>query len=238
MLTHISRCEDWINSSNYRGGAKLIVISSASSKTAFCLAYRIQKRIARKEIPADVKIIGLTSKGNLKFTQALGLYHDVMVYGDLDASTFPSGQKGIYVDVSGNDKLNQQMLSDYGTTFVAAINLGMTSLSPSTEVVSAWSTNTSLDAAPKAGPLAMEQFFMVEWLAIRRHQLSIAQITSMQLEAWQDLMRDCQGWVEIQRVNGGDAVQKLYDGAVKGGLGPNKGYIWSLWEGAEAKTRL
>lgn len=215
------------------------MISSASSKTAFCLAYRIQRRIASNGIPADVKIVGLTSKGNLKFTKGLGLYHDVITYDDLTASTFPSGQKGIYVDVAGNEKLNQQMLSNYGTTFVAAIQLGMTSLSPSSDAGDSWTTNTSLDG-PKnsSGPLALEQFFMPEWLAIRGRQLSIEQITSMQLEAWNELMRDCKGWVEIERIDGGDAVQKVYDGAVKSGLGPNKGYILSLWDDAEAKSKM
>ncbi|KAF8905221.1 hypothetical protein CPB84DRAFT_1845030 [Gymnopilus junonius] len=37
-------CEDWLNSSNYHGGAHTILISSASSKTAFCLVYIIAKQ--------------------------------------------------------------------------------------------------------------------------------------------------------------------------------------------------
>jgi hypothetical protein len=35
-------CEDWLFSSHYRG-TKGVIISSASSKTAFCLAYLIGK---------------------------------------------------------------------------------------------------------------------------------------------------------------------------------------------------
>jgi hypothetical protein len=38
-------CEDWLHSSNYRGGVSGVVISSASAKTAFCLAYLIGKRV-------------------------------------------------------------------------------------------------------------------------------------------------------------------------------------------------
>jgi hypothetical protein len=221
-----------LNSTGYREGADLILISSASSKTAFCLAYCVQKRIARKGIPSSTKIVGLTSEGNIKFTQGLGLYHEVLTYDQLNPSSIPSGQKGIFIDLTGNPKLQVQILSDFKSTFVAAVNLGVTTLTPDadTEPLNDWSKGTAFgDAKPSTGPVRMEPFFMPEWLACRRQQFSISEITSVQMEAWSNLMRDCKDWVKIERVFGGEAVQAVYNGAVKGGLGPETGYILSLW---------
>jgi Protein of unknown function (DUF2855) len=207
----------------------MIVISSASSKTAFTLAYCIQKRIARKEVPSRTKVIGLTSQGNLSFTQGLGLYHEVVVYDDLDASSFRNGRRGIYVDIAGDEKLNKTIIADHGSKFVAGIRLGMTNLTPGSQPENGWSTNTF---APKesTGVLTWERFFMPEWFVIRRRQLSVAEITKMQQEAWSELIRDCKSWVAIERVCGGEAVKKAYDAAVRQGLKTEKGCIWSMWE--------
>src|SRR5882762_5192718 len=71
-------CEDWMFSSKYRG-ANQILISSASSKTAFCLAYLIKKRIAKGDL-SNATLTGITSKRNLGFTKGLHLYDEVLEY--------------------------------------------------------------------------------------------------------------------------------------------------------------
>jgi hypothetical protein len=70
---------------------------------------------------------------------------------------------------------------------------------------------------------------MPEWLAVRRHQLSIAQITSLQRQAWRELITDCRNWVKMDHIFGGEGVKAAYEGVAKGGPGPDKGLIWSLW---------
>ena len=141
-------CEDWIHSSNYRSGVSHILISSSSSKTAFCLAYLIRKRIRRGEINnRNTKIIGLTSKGNVDFTKRLELYHEVLDYDSFtSAHCFSQGgqdhDRWIYVDVAGNPKLNERIhahfASPYGNTtgskLAANIVLGLTNLQPSTAI--------------------------------------------------------------------------------------------------------
>ena len=69
-------------------GAKQLVVSSASSKTAygtaFCLAH-----------PGDaegaVSVIGLTSPGNLDFTRGLGCYSEVVSYDVVDGVVVGEG---------------------------------------------------------------------------------------------------------------------------------------------------
>jgi hypothetical protein len=209
------------------------LLSSASSKTAFCLAYLIGKRTARGET-AGVKVIGLTSKRNLAFTKDLGLYHDVLDYDSFtDAPCLNlSVETWIYVDVAGNDLLNQRVFAHFGSTerLVASITLGLTNLSPSSPVASStnWSTNTFADTSPP--PTSLEQFFMVEWLNVRKRQIPPTEMFALQNEAWRALMKDCMNWVKVEQVYGGDAVKKAYERVANGNLGPDEGYVWSLWD--------
>ncbi|KAF8155594.1 hypothetical protein B0H34DRAFT_502730 [Crassisporium funariophilum] len=250
-------CEDWIHSSNYRGGVSTILISSASSKTAFCLAYLIRKRIRHGEISRNTKIIGLTSKRNVGFTKRLGLYHEVLEYDSfVSAAAFQGSQNSrwLYVDVAGNDDLNKRInayfASPYTAKLAAIISLGLTNLSPSSTEVSsmAWSTNTfTTSESPTTNSSKsqstnsfwpqVEHFFMPEWLNVRRHQLPVTEIFSRQNQAWKELMVDCTGWVELERMYGAAIVKSAYLRLAKEGLGPDKGLIWSMWD-EEAKPLL
>jgi Protein of unknown function (DUF2855) len=180
-----------------------------------------------------MKILGLTSKGNLAFTKRLGLYDEVFVYEDVETLK-TVGEKWIYMDVAGNEKLNKRVLKHFGQsgTLVANIALGMTNLSPSSSSSSIgnWSTNTFKNAPSIVASASPEEFFMVEWLNVRKHQLSPTEIFSMQNNAWAELMKDCVEWVELDRVYGADAVKGAYERIIGGGLGPDKGFIWSLWD--------
>lgn len=221
-------CEDWLHSSAYRGNSSRILISSASAKTAFCLAYLVKKR----RVPG-LKVVGLTSIGNLGFTKRLELYDEVLVYDDVGMMKV-AGEKWIYIDVAGNEKLNKKLIERFGQngSLVANIALGMTNLSPSSSSSSIgnWSTNTFQTAHSTVSSSAPEEFFMVEWLNVRKHQLSPTEIFSMQNTAWAELMKDCTEWVKLERVYGPDAVKGAYEMIIGGGLGPDKGFIWSLWD--------
>ena len=249
-------CEDWIHSSNYRSEVSHILISSASSKTAFCLAYLIGKRIRRGEINKDTKIIGLTSKGNVDFTNRLELYHEVLDYDSFtSAHCFQGGQdsssRWLYVDVAGNAKLNKRIhahfASPYTGKLAANIALGLTNLQPSTANTAPKNLGTnpfnnsmsSKDALNDTSTWPREEFFfMPEWLDIRRHQIPILEIFRRQNQAWKELMEDCTGWVELKRVYGAAGVEKAYRKVIsREGLGPDKGLIWSLWDEGDTTTK-
>lgn len=227
--------EDWLWSSSYRGGASTILISSASSKTAFCLAYLIGKR------NTGTRVLGITSSKNLAFTQGLGLYDDVLEYKSFTASPVFHGdrdEKWIYVDVAGSADLNRRIFdhfaSPYSSTLAAVITLGLTNLSPSNSSSVQWSEST-FSSTPSTVPTSAfwpkeEQFFMPEWLDVRRKQLSLTELFTTQQKAWKELISDCQNWVEIERVYGADAVQKSYTKIANEGVAANKGLIWSLWD--------
>ncbi|KAJ7621956.1 hypothetical protein DFH06DRAFT_1009711 [Mycena polygramma] len=225
--------EDWIFSLGYRG-ATAFLISSASAKTAFCAAYLIGNRRARGE--ANVKIIGLTSKRNVAFTKGLSLYDEVVEY-----DSFPSAlgrEKWVYVDVAGNNDLNKRLFSHFRTPasgeLITSVALGMTTLAPASEKATSldWSTNTFKESAQVP---QLEQFFMVEWLNVRKHQLSFNEIFSRQKKAWAELMVDCIPWVRLEHVSGADKVKKAYENIATTGFSPDVGFIWSLWDDEKDK---
>jgi hypothetical protein len=131
-------------------------------------------------------VVGLTSPRNLEFTRGLGLYDEVLTYDEFEtASVFTPeiSQKWVYVDVAGNDALNKRVFDHFTklystksqTKLVAAIQLGLTNLTPSSKDASStkWSTNTfesrstSDDKANQfesdTPVTTLEQLFMPEW---------------------------------------------------------------------------
>lgn len=56
-------------------GASVLVVSSASSKTGLGVA----RQAANRE---GLRVVGLTSPANVSFTEGLGVYTEVIAYGD------------------------------------------------------------------------------------------------------------------------------------------------------------
>ncbi|MDP3736156.1 MAG: DUF2855 family protein [Hyphomonadaceae bacterium] len=73
-------------------GATQVIFSSASAKTAYAAAQLLKAR--------GVKVVGLTSPGNVAFVKGLGFYDQVVPYSDiasLDGST-----SSVFVDIAGD----------------------------------------------------------------------------------------------------------------------------------------
>ncbi|KOV83438.1 DUF2855 family protein [Nocardia sp. NRRL S-836] len=94
-------------------GARTVVISSASSKTAFGTAQCLRGR--------GVRLVGLTSPRNVEFTGGLGLYDAVLPYG-ADVDVEPSA----YLDFSGSAELRSALHDRLGDQLVKDISIGLT----------------------------------------------------------------------------------------------------------------
>ena len=246
--------EDWLFASNYRGGASFILISSASSKTAFSFAHLVRKRINNGEIKSNMKIIGLTSRKNVAFTNGLNLYHEVLSYDTYPGSPLlyaKATEKWIYVDVAGNEYLNRNLFAHFSSPYTgrlaACIGLGITNVSPTSGQSKPveWSENSaaSLTSTSHDGDVSpfwprMQHFFMPEWLEVRRRQLSPSEIAAKQNKAWKELMQDGAGWVKMERCYGVEGVQRAFEKLVQDGVGPEVGLIWNLWGESQMKARL
>lgn len=245
-------CEDWLHATGAIKSSTHVLISSASAKTAYCLAFvlglrRINGKVALptgtawsrggEESTGPPRIVGLTSKRNLKFTKSLGLYDEVLTYDDVERlgnKGAGANTKWVYVDVAGNESLNGRVATALGTRIIKGVSLGMSD--PSGKIAKA-------DSQPKGNEL--EMFFMPEWLIVRRRELSTQSITKMQFDAWDALLRTSHAWMKIERIwwDGAKSwmgevkgVVEVYEECVRGEIGPDRGIVMSLWEQGPAEV--
>lgn len=102
-------------------GAQQLLLSSASSKTAYGTAFCLAQR---RGTPGAPRIIGLTSPGNLEFSRSLGCYDEVLPYeavAQLDAAT-PS----VYVDFAGNAAVRRAVHERFGDALRYSSSIGGT----------------------------------------------------------------------------------------------------------------
>ena len=79
-------------------GANTMLLSSASSKTAYGTAFQLAGR-------EGIEVVGLTSPANRAFCEGLGCYHRVLAYEELDR--VPADTGCVYIDFAGNAALRR-----------------------------------------------------------------------------------------------------------------------------------
>ncbi|SDG85302.1 Protein of unknown function [Lentzea fradiae] len=94
-------------------GARTVVVSSASSKTAFGTAHCLRGK--------GVRLVGLTSPRNVEFTKSLGLYDTVLTYDDA-VDLEPS----VYLDFSGSAAVRETLHARLGEQLVKDVSIGLT----------------------------------------------------------------------------------------------------------------
>ena len=98
-------------------GARQLVISSASSKTAYGTAFCLQQpALTGAADSAAVERIGLTSGRNLAFVERLGCYGRAVDYDGL--SKLDASLPTLYVDFSGDEALRERVHRHFGTSLV------------------------------------------------------------------------------------------------------------------------
>ncbi|MCR1783225.1 DUF2855 family protein [Nocardioides carbamazepini] len=107
---------DFLRERNYFGAGQ-IVISSASSKTAYGVAHCIA------DDTSAVKI-GLTSARNLDFVRQIGCYDQVVEYGDL--ASIDLGVPTLYVDLAADPELRHRVHEHFGDDLVYDCLVGST----------------------------------------------------------------------------------------------------------------
>src|SRR4051812_26401328 len=98
-------------------GATRVLLSSASSKTAFGLAHLLQTR-------KQVRVVGLTSPGNADFVRSLGCYDEVVSYDAV--ATQPADQSAAFIDMAGNGDLRAGLHRHFGERLAYSGRIGLT----------------------------------------------------------------------------------------------------------------
>lgn len=86
------------------GVRSVVLLSSASSKTAYATAAQLARR-------PEVAVVGLTSAANQAFCESLGVYDRVIPYDALD--TLAADTPCVYVDFAGSGPLRQAIHSRF-----------------------------------------------------------------------------------------------------------------------------
>ena len=92
--------DDFLDDNDFFGAAARVLLSSASSKTAYGTAFQLAQR-------AGIEVVGLTSADNRAFCESLGCYSRVLSYDQLDQ--LPADTPCVYVDFAGNAQLRREI---------------------------------------------------------------------------------------------------------------------------------
>lgn len=185
-------------------GAEMIVISSASSKTAYGMAFLLSE--------AGAEVIGLTSPKNQGFTEGLGCYDQVLTYEDV--VSLPAEKKVAYVDVAGSVPLRRQLAERLGARLVYSMALGDTH----------W--NQDKDQELLTGDQTF--FFAPDWLAKRIGDWGMEGYISRLAQAWRGFSPSLSGWMKVVNETGQDAVERVWKQHLDGKADPAVGNVLSL----------
>jgi hypothetical protein len=189
-------------------GANAIVMSSASSKTAYGTAFCIG---LRKERPG---LIGLTSSGNVGFTQKLGCYDEVFAYDDV--ADIPADRPTLYVDTAGSLPLREEIHARFGDHLVYDAAVGISHLDLS-----------GLSAENLPGPQPVF-FFAPDQIAKRREDWGPGGIEQRHAVAWREFAPVVEGWVDVTESKGPGGLRDVWLEVLAGRSEPRVGHVIAL----------
>lgn len=190
-------------------GADTLLLSSASSKTAYGTACLLIQR-------PGVEVVGLTSAGNKAFCESLGCYSRVLTYEELDQ--VKADAASVYIDFAGNAALRRAI-------HARMVNLKYSCAIGGTHVESLGG------AKDLAGPSAT-LFFAPAQIKKRQADWGRAEFGTRMVKAWRafvdQVSRPAQPWIDVEHHAGAQAVQQAYTHVLGGRGDPRRGHILSL----------
>lgn len=108
--------DDFLADAGYFG-ARQVIFSSASAKTAYAAAMLLKAR-------GEVKVVGLTSPSNVAYTKELGFYDEVVPY---DAIAGMDGSvPSVFIDIAGNATVRAAVHARLGDSLKYSCAVGIT----------------------------------------------------------------------------------------------------------------
>jgi hypothetical protein len=194
------------------GRRGVMLLSSASSKTAYATAAQLARR-------PEVEVVGLTSPGNVAFCQSLGVYGRVLTYDQLD--TLAADTPCVYVDFAGNGGLRKAIHTRF-TALAYSCSIGGTHVQqlaggrdlPGPKPVLFFAPAQVKKRNADWGPAEFGQRLVAAWHAFRAQAGDAAS-----------------PWLVVQRHEGRQAVQDAHAQVLGGRGDPRLGHMLSLASG-------
>ena len=198
-------------------GARTLLLSSASSKTACATAFCLARRPRRTS-----RIIGLSSAAHLGFARSLGCYDEVLDYAGWRAAVAPDAP-ALYVDFSGDAALRQEIHRHFGDALKYSCSVGGTH----------WQALGSGSGLPGPRPVL---FFAPEHgqrlSAAPPEGYGRAGLLQRIEDAWAAFMRPVTDmaapWLRIEQGRGEDCVRSVYLQVLQGRSDPRIGHLLAL----------
>ena len=188
-------------------GARAVLLSSASSKTAFGLAHLLYSH------PEPTHVIGLTSAGNADFVRSLGCYHEVLIYDRIES--LPPDSPVAFVDMAGNSALRARLHRHFGDAMKYSGQIGLTHQRFSPD-------EPELPGAKPAW------FFAPDQIRKRAREWGPGGIDRRFSAAWAGFAPKLDQWLAVIEGRGGEAVTQVYLDTLCGHIPPAQGHILSL----------
>jgi NADPH:quinone reductase-like Zn-dependent oxidoreductase len=190
-------------------GANTLLLSSASSKTAYGAAHALQQR-------QGIEVIGLTSTANVRFCQDLGCYHRVLSYEQLDQVA--ESTACVFVDFAGNTSLRGAVHARFpGLAYSCSIG----------------GTHVDQLGGTKGLPGPRPVLFFAPARIEKRHaDWGEAEFSQRLVQAWQRfterVTQPASPWLVVQHHLGPQAVQAAYAQVLAGRGDARVGHLLSF----------
>lgn len=199
LIEYFLRSEGWF-------GAEQLVITSASSKTAMGLASAV------RGTSPGIRRIGLTSRGNVGFVEASGLYDAVAAYDDLGRIAV---LRTVSVDFAGNADLLAQIHHHFADALAHSALVGVTHKD-------ARSTFGGGAAMPGAKPAL---FFAPDHAVAFFKAHGAEEGGRLVAAAWRDFLAAAAGSIAIERHRGLAAARDVFTAMATGQIDPARGIV-------------
>ena len=215
--------DDFLADNNFFG-AKAVLLSSASSKTAYGTAFCLSQR---RGTASDVKIIALTSAANAAFTRGLGCYDEVITYDQV--GSLPSDVPTAYVDMSGSALVRGEVHRHFKDALVHSCAVGGTHWDDLNSSQPSAPDKAKAERLPGARPTL---FFAPAQIKKRAADWGSAGLNQRLGEAWSAFMQRVNNpstpWLTVVHGNGAQAVEAVYRELLSGKTQPQQGHMLSL----------
>lgn len=190
-------------------GAKTMVLSSASSKTALIAAYLLAQR-------EGIEVIGLTSPRNTEFVEGLGVYDATVTYDEVGGL-----ERGpaVYVDMSGDGDVRSAVHKHFGDSLAHSAVVGATH----------WDQMAAGSGGELPGPQPA-MFFAPDRITKRGASWGAAGLDQRVGDAWKPFVEWSGGWLEVRRGEGADALRQAYLEVLEGKVEPRVGHVLAIGE--------
>jgi hypothetical protein len=189
-------------------GAKQVLIGSVSSKTGFGLA-----EMLHNDARVSQRVVGLTSAGNVGFMERLGCCDDIVTYGDEDK--IDASLPAVYVDMSGDTRLQSVLHHALGENMVASEAVGATH----------WEERADAGALPGVQP----RFFFAPGQIGKRNKEwgpGVAMMKAMMASA--EVAKKVEGEIAIEWTRDAEGLAALWGDLLDNKVAPNRGLMVSL----------